>query len=156
MPDASPSASASAAATAGASASAGAGSEVVGVEYAFENVPDTVTVGTELTFRNNGAEAHEMVLARKNAGVTTSFEELLAMPEEESAKLVTFIGQVMANPGETAEGSLVADAAGDYLMICFFPQGWTEIPEGTPGPDASLPVGAPHFTLGMLKEFTVE
>ena len=29
-------------------------------------------------------------------------------------------------------------------------------PEGTPGPDASLPIGAPHFTLGMIKEFTVE
>ena len=156
MPDASPSASASAGATAGASASAGAGSEVVGVEYAFENVPDTVAVGTQLGFRNDGAEAHEMVLARKNAGVTTSFEELLAMPEEESAKLVTFVGQLMANPGESAEGTLTADAAGDYLMICFFPQGLTQIPEGTPGPDASLPVGAPHFTLGMLKEFTVE
>jgi plastocyanin len=158
MPDASPSASASASAgaTAEASASSGTGSEVVGVEYAFENVPDSVAVGTELSFRNGGAEAHEMVLARKNAGVTTSFEELLAMPEEESAKLVTFVGQLMADPGETAEGTLTADAAGDYLMICFFPQGLTEIPEGTPGPDASLPVGAPHFTLGMLKEFTVE
>ena len=152
--DASPSASASAGATA--SASAGAGTEIVGVEYAFENVPDSVALGTELTFRNGGAEAHEMVLARKNAGVTTSFQELLAMPEEESSKLVTFVGQLMANPGDSAEGSLAADAAGEYLMICFFPQGWTEIPEGTPGPDASLPVGAPHFTLGMLKEFTVE
>jgi plastocyanin len=156
MPEASPSASAPAEASAGATASAGAGTEVVGVEYAYENIPDSVALGTELTFRNNGAEAHEMVLARKNAGVTTSFEELLAMPEEESSKLVTFVGQLMANPGETAEGSLVADGAGDYLAICFFPQGWTEIPEGTPGPDASLPAGAPHFTLGMLKEFTVE
>jgi plastocyanin len=151
---ASPSASASAAASA--SASAGAGTEVVGVDYAFEGIPETVTVGTAFTFRNGGQEAHEIVLARKNAGVTTSFEELLAMPEEESSKLVTFVGQLMANPGDTADGQLVADGAGDYLAICFFPQGWTEIPEGTPDPAASPPTGAPHFTLGMLQEFTVQ
>jgi plastocyanin len=151
---ASPSASASA--SAATSASAGAGTEVVGVEYAFQGIPDSVAVGTAMTFRNGGQEAHEIVLARKNAGVTTTFEELLAMPEEESSKFVTFVGQLMANPGDTAEGQLVADAAGDYLAICFFPQGWTEIPEGTPDPAASPPTGAPHFTLGMLQEFTVE
>ncbi len=149
-------ASVSPSASASASASAGAGLEVVGVDYAYEGIPETLPVGTVMTFRNGGQEAHEIVLARKNAGVTTTFEELLAMPEEESSKLVTFIGQLMANPGETAEGELTADAAGDYLAICFFPQGWTEIPEGTPDPAASLPAGAPHFTLGMLQEFTVE
>jgi hypothetical protein len=151
-----PAASPSASVEPSASASAGAAVEVVADDYRFDNVPDTAAVGTAFTMRNDGAEAHEMVIARKNAGVTTSFEELLQMPEEESSKLVTFVGQVMANPGDTAPGELVADGPGDYLMICFFPQGWTEIPEGTPGPDASLPIGAPHFTLGMIEEFTVE
>lgn len=150
---ASPSASASAAS---ASASASAGTEVLGIDYGYQGISENLPVGTAITFRNGGQEAHEIVLARKNAGVTTSFEELLAMPEEESSKLVTFVGQLMANPGETAEGQLALDGAGDYLAICFFPQGWTEIPEGTPDPAASLPAGAPHFTLGMLQEFTVE
>jgi hypothetical protein len=151
-----PAVSPSASAEPSASAPAGATIEVIAADYRFDNVPDTAAVGTTFTMRNDGAEAHEMVIARKNAGVTTSFEELLAMPEEESSKLVTFVGQVMANPGDTAPGELVADGPGDYLMICFFPQGWTEVPEGTPGPDASLPIGAPHFTLGMIKEFTVQ
>lgn len=148
--------SASPAATASAAASAGASIEVVGVDYAYEGIPETVAAGTAMTFRNGGQEAHEIVLVRKNPGVTTTFEELLTMPEEEANQQVTFLGQLMANPGDTAEGQLVADEAGEYLAICFFPQGWTEIPEGTPDPAASLPAGPPHFTLGMLDEFTVE
>jgi hypothetical protein len=63
---------------------------------------------------------------------------------------------VAANPGETASGSVTADAPGDYLAICFVPQGMTQLPAGSLGPDASLPAGAPHFTLGMRQEFTVQ
>jgi uncharacterized cupredoxin-like copper-binding protein len=122
----------------------------------FENVPPTAAVGTAFSLRNDGAEAHEMALVRRNPGVAESFEELLQLPDDEAFAFITFVGQVMANPGATAEGTLVADQPGDYLMICFFPVGLTEIPEGTPGPDASLPLGAPHFTQGMLQEFAVQ
>lgn len=130
--------------------------EIVAEDYSYGNVPATTPAGTAFTMRNAGAEAHELVLVRRNAGVTESFEELLQLPEEEVFNLITVAGQVMANPGETAQGTVVADQPGDYLMICFFPVGMTEIPEGTPGPDASLPIGAPHFTQGMLAEFTVQ
>ena len=161
-PAASPSAASPAAASpSGASPATSAGAsgsavEVVGVEYAFEGVPATVTVGTAFTLRNDGQEAHELVLVRKNPGVTQSFDELLALPEDEAFTQVAFLGQVAANPGETASGSVTADAPGDYLMICFIPQGLTQLPAGSLGPEASLPPGPPHFTLGMRQEFAIQ
>ena len=38
--------------------------EVGGVEYAFTGLPTSLPAGTELTFRNDGAEFHELVVAR--------------------------------------------------------------------------------------------
>ncbi len=151
----SPSASASPSAVSS-PASSGAGVEIVGVEYAFENVPATTAAGTTFTFRNNGQELHEMVVVKKNEGVTESFEELLALPDDQAFAFITFAGQAMAEPGQTAEGSVTVADPGEYLMVCFVPTGMTELPEGSLGPDASLPAGAPHFTQGMLAEFTVE
>lgn len=152
-PAVSPSAASPSAASPAASGSA---VEVVGVDYAFEGIPPTASVGTSFSLRNEGQEAHELVLVRKNSDVTLSFEELLALPEDQAFNQVAFLGQVAANPGETASGTVTADAPGDYLAICFIPQGLTQLPEGSLGPEASLPAGAPHFTLGMRQEFTVE
>ena len=42
-------------------------------------------------FTNEGAEDHELAIARKNDGVTESFDELLALPEEEAMTKVTFV-----------------------------------------------------------------
>jgi plastocyanin len=156
-PAASPSAASPGAASPAASPEAsGSAVEVVGVDYAFQGIPPTATVGTSFSLRNEGNEAHELVLVRKNPDVTLSFEELLELPEDQALNQVAFLGQVAANPGETASGTVTADAPGDYLAICFVPQGLTELPEGSLGPDASLPAGAPHFTLGMRQEFTVQ
>ena len=152
-PAVSPSAASPSAASPDASGSA---VEVVGVDYAFQGIPPTATVGTSFSLRNEGQEAHELVLVRKNPDVTLSFDELLALPEDQALNQVAFLGQVAANPGETASGTVTADAPGDYLAICFIPQGLTQLPEGSLGPDASLPAGAPHFTLGMRQEFTVQ
>jgi len=129
--------------------------EIVGVEYAFENVPSSPEVGTTFSFRNGGDEVHEMVVVRRNEGVEQSFEELLAMPEEEVMDLVTFVEPVLiAEPGAEADGELTLDEAGDYLMICFIPQGMRELPEGSFDPSA-VPPGPPHFTAGMLAEFSI-
>ena len=74
------------------------------------------------------------------------------------AALLAVVGEGRGHdraPAHPAEGALVlqpvhrAPARAD-------PARPVEEPEGTPGPGASLPVGAPHFTLGMLKEFTAE
>ena len=61
-------------------------------DYSFAGLPDQMDAGVvsfELT--NGGAEVHEMILIRKNDGVTQSFEELLALPEEEALQSVTIV-----------------------------------------------------------------
>jgi hypothetical protein len=131
--------------------------EVVGTDYAFSDVGTDLTAPVTFAFRNEGAELHEMVIVRKNDGVTTSFEELLALPEDEAFAQVQFVGQTMAEAGQTAPDELTATDPGEYLMVCFIPQGMTELPSLDPnasGPP-DLGDGPPHFTLGMLKEFTI-
>jgi hypothetical protein len=109
-----------------------------------------------VSFANDGTEVHELVLVRRNEGVETSFEDLLAMPEEEVMDLVTMVEPVLiAEPGAAADGELTLDAPGDYLMVCFIPQGMRELPEGSFDPSA-VPAGPPHFTAGMLAEFRVD
>jgi plastocyanin len=146
--------------------------DVGGVEYAFTDLPTSVPVGTTLTFTNNGAEVHEMVLLRIADGVTESLDELLAMeaegrdPMEEG--LVEMVGDMplFAAPGTTAEGSRTIDSEGRYVVICFIPQGLTDMSVLEQlGPDASLEdlppevqaimANPPHFALGMIQEFTV-
>jgi len=132
---------------------------VVGVEYAFEGAPATVPVGTELGFRNDGQEVHEMAVFRRNDDVTQSFEDILALPPDEGIKLVTEAGVVFAAPGETAEETVTVDQPGDYVMLCFVPVGMTEIPSLDPNASPAVTPGAqgpPHFTQGMIQTFTVE
>jgi hypothetical protein len=117
-------------------------------------------------------------------------EELLALPEEESESMVTFLGENFAFPGDV--GHKVVDfTAGRHVALCFIPEGTTaenfeqmieegeeeegsvpegSIPEGTMPPGSSVPAEGsapaagsapggeehpPHFTLGMVQEFTV-
>jgi plastocyanin len=136
----------------------GEGVTVTGVEYAYQGVPDGAKAGTLVTFVNGGKEVHEIVAIRRNEGVTTTLDELLAMPEEESNKLVSFLGVAVASPGETAPEKITLDKPGDYILICFIPVGTTELPslapDATPN-ESLLPDGPPHFIQGMVAEFTV-
>jgi len=132
--------------------------DVVGTEYAFSEFDASYSGSVAFAFRNEGAELHEMVIVRKNDDVTETFEELLALPQEESLAKVGFIGQTMAEPGQTAPDILVAAEPGEYLMVCFIPQGTTALPSIDPAssePPAGLGDGPPHFTLGMQREFTI-
>jgi hypothetical protein len=132
--------------------------DVTTTEYAFAGIPDEVPAGpTIITMTNLGEEFHEVLLMRKNDGVTESFEEILALGEEESQSMVTFAGAAFGPPGAESHG--VANLnPGEYLAICFLPEGATpELMAQMEGPESSLPEGAgpPHFTHGMLFEFTV-
>ena len=151
--DGSPSASASASG----SASASAAVMVTAVDFAFENVPAEIPGGTTLGLTNNGQEVHEMVVVRKLPTTTQSFEELLAMPQDQALGLVQDIGVAFAEPGATSADVVTTGEAGDYLMVCFIPAGTTSLPSIDPASSEmpSLGTGAPHFTLGMVKEFTV-
>ena len=143
-----------------ASVPAGPAIEVIAGDYHFEGLPTSVPVGTTLTLDNQGAEVHELLIVRKNDGVTQSWDELLALPEEEAFAYVTMVGEMplFAGPGAKAEGSLVLAQEGDYLAVCFIPQGLTEMPDlsASPDPSASAPAfGPPHAFLGMVQQFTV-
>jgi uncharacterized cupredoxin-like copper-binding protein len=121
--------------------------EATGVDYEYEGIPATVPAGvTAVTFENQGEELHEVAMFRINDDVTASVEELLAMPEEQAMQNVTIAGFAFADPSET-DTSFVTLEPGRYAAVCFIPQGTTHEMEGT---------GAPHFTLGMISEFTVE
>jgi plastocyanin len=155
---------------------------VTGYEYAFGNLPVSVPAGTSLAFTNTGAEVHELIVARKNDGVTESWDELIALPEEESLQKVTTLGPLFAAPGEpatigigpTGPGPMTAitlEQEGEYIALCAIPQGMTELPDfgaeaaATPdapaspdagaSPESGAPQGPPHFVLGMRQEFTV-
>jgi hypothetical protein len=120
---------------------------VTASEYAFDGIPDELAAGvTGIEFANAGTELHEIVIVKRNEGATQSVEELLAMSEEESAALVTFVEAAGANPGD--KGYLVGDfEPGEYSALCFIAQGTTSEEQEGDGP--------PHAMEGMVKEFTV-
>ena len=142
---------------------------VTGVEYAFQDLPTSVPVGTSLGFTNAGAEVHEFVLVRVADDVTSTVEELMTMEEDPmAAGLVEMVGEMplFAGPGETAPGALVVGSEGRYVALCFIPQGLTDMSLlEQAGPDAdpsSLPeevqailANPPHAALGMVQEFNV-
>jgi hypothetical protein len=120
--------------------------EATAVDYEFEGIPDTVPSGTvALRFANEGEEMHEIGIARINDGVTASVEELLSMPEEEAMTMVSFVGGAFAAPGDSDTTFLELEP-GRYAAICFVPEGTMDM--------ETMSEGAPHFTLGMVSEFT--
>ena len=114
------------------------------VDYAFGGIDQELPAGvTVFRVENLGTEVHELVLIGIKDGVPATLDELIALPEEESAALINFVGVAFAYPGTS--GSLVADLTpGRYVAICFLPTGATpelmsQAPEGPPDPSVSLP-----------------
>lgn len=147
--------------------------EVSGVEYAFVGLPMSVPAGTQVSFRNDGVELHEIVIARINDDTTESVEELLAMGDEAMAK-ITIVGEgpLIAEPGAAAPGVLTLEQEGNYVALCFIPQGFEPavLAAAGMGPDdlgpdtdpATLPeevqaimANPPHLAAGMIQQFTV-
>ena len=118
-------------------------------DYSFSGLPDEMDAGVvSFDLTNGGAEVHEMILLRKNDGVTETFDELLALPEEEAMEKVTMIGIAGPVPSGESEYAVVDLAAGDYVATCF-------IPVGTVSFDGPPPEGPPHMMQGMVHELTV-
>jgi hypothetical protein len=123
--------------------------DVTATEYSFADVPDEMPAGpTSFELSNEGTEVHEILLARKNDGVTDSAEELLALPEEEAMAKVTMLGSPAFAPPGATDYVVVDLEPGDYVAVCFIPMGMTDV-------DGPPPEGPPHFTQGMVAEFTV-
>jgi plastocyanin len=149
--------------------------EVSGVDYAFENLPTSVPAGTTLTFTNDGTEFHEMIVVRIT-DEDTPLEELMAMPEEETAALSEFVGYVSAFPGTSADGSITLETPGRYTVVCVINQGsdptrfeaigfdpmqldestdMSTLPPEVQELLAELQSNPTHDELGMFQEFTV-
>jgi hypothetical protein len=120
--------------------------DVTGVDFAYEGVPETIEAGTVAFAFENAAEKedHMMGIIKKADGVDLTWQELLELPEEESESQVEFKGEAFAPAGESSTALAELDP-GEYAMICFIPVGSPETEDGPP-----------HFTQGMLQEFTVE
>lgn len=146
--------------------------EVTGSEYAFEGVPALVAPGAELTFSvpADAEEVHEMVVIRIPASETRTLEELLELPEEETADF-PFQGVLIAVPGEDGVSpedqstSITVTDPGRYAVLCFLPQGLDQETFEAATADAGdaaaegpppFPEGTPHAFLGMVAELTVE
>ena len=124
--------------------------DVTAVDYAYDADVDGLEAGqVAFDFSNEGTEFHELALLRINDDTTESIDELLELPEEEAMAKTTFMGVGFAAPGEGT--TMYADLdPGRYVMICFIPQGSTSLEA------AETAEGPPHFTQGMVTEFTVE
>lgn len=126
---------------------------VTGIDYEFQGVPDTLTAGNlALDFTNEGSEVHEMTVFRISDGVTESIGELLDLPEEEVGQKIQFVSTVFAEPG-SGNLAFVELSAGNYAVVCFIPVGATNAEALRSGELGEFP---PHFTQGMVAEFTVE
>jgi len=124
--------------------------EVSAADYSFSGLPSEIKAGrTSIDLTNKGKELHEVVLLTKNPGVTERFDEILALGEEEGMTKVRPVSFTFAAPGE--DDYTVTDLpAGEYLAVCFIPQGLTSEDGPPPAEDAK-----PHFALGMKQEITV-
>ena len=136
--------------------------EVHAVDYAFNDLPEKVAVGTRLTLVNDAAEEpHELVAVKLPDDEKRSVEELLALPEEEMGALMGGGPPAMvllAAPGKPeikAVGDGVLKEKGRYLVLCSIPEGSDPsiLESDAPPEDNGKP---PHFAHGMHAELTVE
>lgn len=132
--------------------------DATATEYAFAGVPEEIAAGSAIfNLTNLGEEFHEIIVFKRAEGVTDPVADILALPEDEMAAKAAFTIAAFGPPGAVAHG--VGELTpGDYFAVCFLPEGATpEVMAQMEGPDSPLPegAGAPHFTHGMVAEFTV-
>lgn len=143
------------------------GSVVIdGVDYAFENVPESVPAGTTLGFRNTSeSELHELVAFRLPDEERRALDVLLALPPQE---LFPTLGEpttvLLQAPGSDevipAVGTGTLTEPGRYLLMCAIPTGadpaeYLAAAESEGGPP-QVAGGPPHFMEGMAALLLVE
>ena len=120
---------------------------VTAVDYNFDGAPDELSTGYHVVeFSNEGQEQHEMFALRFNEGTTETIGELFELPEDEVFGKITPVNATFAPPGGSSAVSWNLSEPGRYAIVCFIPTGSVGENEGD---------GPPHFTQGMVHEFTV-
>ena len=144
--------------------------EVTAIDFAFEDLPDSVPAGTQLTLANSASsELHEIVAFRLPDDEARPVAELMALPPEEMGAL--FAGEpamvLLTSPGGGAGDQIAAvgdgtlDEPGRYLLLCAIPTGVSPevylaaAAESGGGPPEIEGGGPPHFVHGMWAELTV-
>ncbi|MEO6126670.1 MAG: hypothetical protein ABIR32_23460 [Ilumatobacteraceae bacterium] len=112
--------------------------------YHFMGIPETMPAGDyDFSVTNGSPEPHVLLIVKKKAGVTDSWEDLLASPDGQGS--VETVAAAFAVTGAT-ESAITRLEPGEYLALCPISQGTTMETEGT---------GPPHFVLGMQQVITV-
>lgn len=123
--------------------------DVVALDYGYDNAPLELDAGTYLVNLTNTSatgEMHEAIFVRKNDGVTEGAVDIAQRPFEEIIGMVAPAGIVFSDGPDDTDVARVEMTPGDWFMICF-------IPVNSTGPESEQ--GPPHFTEGMVREFTV-
>lgn len=115
---------------------------IVGTDYAFVQLPDTLRAGpTAIGFENRGNVKHEMSVVRLRPGVSVQ-QVLERGPGAASSRVLAdqLLGVLVARPGEASGGQLLVDLQPGrrYLVICTLRD----------APDARQ-----HMALGMIGSF---
>lgn len=118
--------------------------EVSMIDFGYEFEEGDFVSGEPLLIKgtNEGEQPHIIVLA--NIPEDANVEELLSSPEEPEG--VTTVADSTFYPAGSSGDIYIQEGleAGRYVMVCFLP----DVEQGLEG--------APHFTMGMLADFTVE
>ena len=139
-------------------------------DYAFDDVPRTITAGTRIAITNTSAnEAHELTAFRLPDNEARDFRELQALEPEELGALLPGAPALALFAAPKAKGQLVLGDGllhepGRYVLVCFIPIGakpddvLTAIKKAAANPDSGPPQidgGPPHVTAGMIAEIRV-
>lgn len=127
-------------------------SVVDAADYSYSGVEGNYPAGlTAFHVTNTGEEVHELVVVRRNDGVTESWDDLLALPEEEALSKVQPMGSAFIDRPGSATLLTVDLTPGDYIAVCFIAVG-TQVSEDGTFVEGD---GPPHFDVGMRTEFAV-
>lgn len=117
---------------------------VLGVDYAFVQLPATLAAGPTLfSFENRGTKRHEMSIALLKPGVAPE-SLLVATAASVSSRAVSdsIIGLLLVRPGERGGGQLYANLipGRTYVVVCTL---------------RDTPDARQHVELGMIGSFHV-
>lgn len=139
--------------------------EVLAVDYAFEDLPDSIEAGTRLHLRNEApGELHELVAFRLADDETRTIDEIVALPPEEMQALLgepvtVLLAPPMSEQIATPVGDGTLNEPGRYALLCVIPTGadpdeYLAAAAGSDGPP-DVAGGPPHIAHGMYAEIEV-
>lgn len=95
---------------------------IVGVDYAFVQLPETLAAGPTLfSFENRGTKRHEMSITLLKPGVTPESVLVVARGTISSRAVSdSIVGLLLARPAERSGGQLYANliSGRTYIVIC--------------------------------------